>query len=284
MATTADLKSSDGEMIIRSCVERRFPVRHHYKDQILCELVASSIVQHPDLLTPLSFEWRSKEADIEAICAHHFVWARVEKLIDQLNWAIASNLDEAQALRRWNMQPTSKLDQSKEVDESANLDELSSAYRDYRQGGWAESPSLEIWLVQKMIFAEVFAYAREVGIPPSKTMITWTWGKSLIKWGIGVAVAVSVGEQHGAALGILVYVLWLCALRFFANDYIEQLTKKSSAFAAMRHCYVLAIRTSPCPAEISDALIRAENVLAVWPEELRSLVERQLVKRRDLWA
>ena len=266
------------------CVEARFPERQSHRDAILQELLQASIEYEPQLLAELSLEWRERESDVKLISQAGGVWARVESLIEKLGHSVERYPDDGKSLGRWNHQAISKLDQKKEIDESANLEALSNFWRFYKQSWWATSPTLEIWLMRQMIFAETFALARELGLPPSKTVMAWMWGKSLVKWLIGLVAALIVGNEHGWPVGALIYIGWLSCIRYLVSDYVDELKLKSKVLARMRACYVLAMRQHPCPAEIQDALSRAEADLAIWPDGLRALVEAQLLKSRISWV
>lgn len=283
MATEEELRR-DARVTLMECVENRFPERQVYRDEILRELLAASIKCDSYFLAKLSFAWRDKQEALKQIADDEGVWARVDDLMEGLSYTVMRYPDDGKALGRWNFQPTNKLDHRQETDESASLQELSNCCRAYQQSWWANSPILEIWLMRQMIFAETYSLGRELGIPPSKKMLAWMWGKSLAKWLIGLGAAVAIGSAHGAAFGIFVYAVWLCLARYLANDKVTELTTRINLFSSMRACYVLALRSQPCPAELSDALSRAENVMAVWPDGLRSLVETQLQKNRARWV
>lgn len=280
MATREELHT-DGRLALVEAIEARYPDRHYIRDEVLKELLASSIERNPDLLAHLSFEWRDRETTVAAIAEDDSVWVNIEDLLEKLGYAIAKYPDDGKALERWNHQTVSKLDIRQAIDPSANLEDLSNFCRIYSKGWWPRSPALEIWLMRQMIFAETFALGRELGLPFSKQKLAWMWGKSLVKWLIGLAVAISIGEQHGAALGVCVYVGWLCAVRYLSSDQIKALEKQTKVFGLMRNSYVLALRQQPSPVELNDALIRAEDALAVWPDGLRSLVDGLLLKSRS---
>ncbi|MDI1339350.1 hypothetical protein [Polaromonas sp.] len=279
MATREELHA-DGRLALLDGIKARYPDRHYIRDEVLVELLATAIERDADLLARLSFEWRDRETTVAAIEEHDPVWGGIEDLLEKLGYAIAKYPDDGKSLERWNHQGVSKLDIRQDIDPSANLEDLSNFCRQYSKGWWPRSPTLEIWLVRQMIFSETFALGRELGFPFSKKRLFWMWGKSLVKWLIGLAVAISVGEQHGAALGVCVYVGWLCAVRYLSSDQINALEKQTKVFGLMRNSYVLALRQQPCPVELNDALKRAEDALAVWPDELRSLVDGLVIKSR----
>lgn len=279
MATGEELHT-DGRFALMEGIEARYSDRHYIRDEVLIELLTASIERNPDLLARLSFEWHDRETTVAAIQEDDAVWASIEDLLEKLGYAIAKYPDDGKSLERWNHQTVSKLDIRQDIDPSANLEDLSNFCRQYSKGWWPRSPTLEIWLVRQMIFAETFALGRELGFPVSKKKLAWMWGKSVVKWLVGLAAAISVGEQYGVALGVCVYAGWLCAVRYLNSDQINALEKQTKVFGLMRNSYVLALRQQPCPAELSDALIRAEDALAVWPDGLRAIVDRLVIKSR----
>lgn len=283
MATEGEL-DVDATLVLNECVAAKFPERQFCRDEVLRELLQASIKCEPELLNQLSFDWNERKGTVNFICENGRVWERVVSLIEELDSSVARYPDDGKSLERWNHQAISRLDEKKETDESASLEQLSKFCRFYRQNSWATSPALDIWLVRQMIFAETFALARELGLPPSTKMIAWTWGKAVIKWLIGLVVALIVGSEHGWPVGALVYIGWLSCIRYLASDKIDELKRQGTVFANMRNCYVLAMRRHPCPSEICDALHRAENNLAVWPDGLRALIEAQLRKSRVSWV
>lgn len=79
------------------------------------------------------------------------------------------------------------------------------------------------------------------------------WAKAVVKWAVGVLVAVAIGEQHGFAAGVLTYVVWLTAVRFLANDLIKREGGIDKLYGAMVNAYNMTMRGAVCPAEVERA-------------------------------
>ncbi len=72
-------------------------------------------------------------------------------------------------------------------------------------------------------------------------------------------------------------------IRFLNSDEIARLALIQKPYAAMRHTYFIALRSSVSPVEVSDALRRAEDAGAVWPHGLRAVHERAIRRNRIVW-
>lgn len=282
---TSEVISSEVRQIVQDALEIRYPERHYLRDQVLFELVTSQLAAEPEYLKGADLSWGQRDDQAKKIAADDVLWDYVKGIVELADTSLTRSPDDGQQLKRWFPPPPQRLDGKKDVDDSASLETLRDCAIMYSRAEWARSPALELWLVRQMIFAETFAFSREIGIPfqYKSFKFWWMWIKSLVKWAIGLAVAFSVGDTYGPAFGVFTYVAWLGIVRFLATDQLQGLQKVTETFMAMRNSYVLSLRTPPCPVEIEKSLSIAEEHSAVWPAGLRSLVERGLSRNREYW-
>lgn len=281
------IDSFEVEMLTEEAAEIRFSKTHPERVRIASELAASLLAAYPEVLARLDLDGMEKRSSAARELANDdFVWKPIERVLDGADRAFVRFPDDGTTYDRWRLLPASALDGKKDVDPSGEIDSLSECAINYLQANWASSLSLEQWLARRMIFAETFSLSREIGIPlhPKSVRVWWTWAKAVVKWLIGVAVAVAIGEAHGWPLGILAYVVWVALMQFLFQPRLQVLEKQTEVFARMRNCYVLASRQHPCPAELEDALRSAESKGAVWPEGLRALVERAQTRSAHTWS
>ncbi len=278
------------ELLVHA-IELKFPERHYCRDKALLELAISQVTAYPEFIgkyldrpwSNLSSEERVEQARL--LAAESYFWQDVGEVIGEADDAVTRNPDDGRMIQRWDHQPPHVLGGKTEVDNSASMDALSRCVTSYRRNTWATSPTLELWMVRQLIFAETFALGREMGLPIQfkSYKFWWIWTKSLVKWGIGLGVAFSIGDAHGAAIGVLTYVAWVSLTRYLAQDQIDRLTKQEETFNAMRVAYVLSLRTPACPVEIEKGISQAEAQRAIWPAGLRSLVEMGVSRNRAFW-
>jgi hypothetical protein len=275
-------------MLAEEAAEIRFSKRHPERDRMASELTMSLLAAFPKVLEPVELgDMEKRSSGARELAQNEFIWKPIERVLDGADRAFERFPDDGKTYERWQMHSPSTLDGKKDVDLSGEMDSLSECAINYLQAeAWASSLSLEQWLVRRMIFAETFALSRELGIPlhPKSVRVWWTWAKSTVKWLIGVAVAVSIGEAHGWSLGVLAYAAWVALMQFLFQPHFHTLKRQTEVFTHMRNCYVLAIRRWPCPAELDDALRNAESKGAVWPEGLRSLVNRASTRNAHTWS
>jgi len=136
-----------------------------------------------------------------------------------------------------------------------------------------------------MLFAETYAFAREMGLPlPADASVSkWASLLSLVKWLVGAGVAVGIGYEHGLALGVLTYAAWAALTKYLSNPPVQRPGVTTKIYVKMRHAYTVALRAPACPVEIERAMSAAEAEGAVWPKGARALVERALGRNRFLW-
>ncbi|MDR6536979.1 hypothetical protein [Variovorax soli] len=277
--------TSEAKYILRQAVEERFPERQGSRDASAAELLSSLLRSRPELIKELDFDWKSRDATARQLAGDSWLWDTVEGVLERAQSALSHFGDDAKQMSRWALPLLQKLDGSKSIEEGAAMDQLSDCADVYVRSDWAESPTLELWLVRQMIFAETYAFGRQLGIPLQgrSAKFWWMWTKSTAKWVIGLAVAFAIGDAHGWAAGVMAYVAWLALIRYLASDQLKALVEPSETFALMRNAYVISLRSSPCPAEIERALSLAENKGAVWPAGLRALLERALARNKVIW-
>jgi hypothetical protein len=177
------------------------------------------------------------------------------------------------------------LNGKKDVDDSASMEQLQNCAIKYCRADWANSPVLELWLVRQLIYAETYSFSREMGIPIQQKSLKfwWMWTKSLVKWSVGLVVAVSIGSNFGPAIGVATYVGWLAAIRYLAQDQIDQLNQLHETITSMRNAYIQSLRSPACPVEIESCLALAESHNVVWPAGMRGLVDAAVNRNRVLW-
>lgn len=289
---------ADTEYLLREAVHRKFPTRHSTRDQVATELVLSLINARPKVIDGIESsadhldhiekmdEIAQMDAQVSWLVARDGLWRAITPILEQADAAVTRYPDDGKMIDRWDHMPVTTLDGKKDDDQGASSELLAECAAVYFGTSWASSPTLELWLVRKMIFSESFAYSREAGVPlqMKSYRFWWTWGKSVAKWLIGLLVAFNVGDKHGLPIGILTYVVWLCLIRYLAQDMLHGLQKLTELFASMRATYLLSLRATPCPSEIEQALARSEGLGAIWPSGLRPLVARAKLKNPATWT
>ena len=269
---------------LREVVKDLYPSAGYVYTKILIEL-ACNLIEQGSADERMADERESHAKLVVMLRGNSDMWADIDQVLEHANNSLARHPDDGKQMDRWNCPTTSNLDGKKDCDISARLEDLSLCVKTYLATHWADSPSLELWLTRQMIFAETYAFGREANLPIEIKSINfwWEWSKSLVKWAIGVLAAFSIGETYGAAIGVMTYGFWLCAVRYLMNDKLANLAKINAALTQMRLCHVLASRSQPCPTELMDAMKRSEDVLTVWPDGLRGLMQHVVLRRTGLW-
>lgn len=282
---TCEIDSWELREIVQGAIKERFPDRQHFRDEAILELMISQLTAYPDFLDSMDASLAQRDEQAKKLAASNTLWEWIEEIIELADIALTRYPDDGQKIKRWSHQSPQKLDGKKDVDNSASLETLRDCATKYRMAEWARSPTLELWLVRQMIFAETFAFSREIGIPLQYRSFKfwWMWTKSLVKWAIGLGVAISIAETHGPAVGVLTYVAWLSLIKYLAKDQLDGLLKLTETFMFMRNCYVLSLRDPACPIEIEKSLSLAEGHGTVWPAGLRGLVEQGISRNRTTW-
>ncbi|MBC7619255.1 MAG: hypothetical protein H7293_09780 [Candidatus Saccharibacteria bacterium] len=272
--------------VLQQAVEMRYEDRQHYRDAILLELIVSQEAAFPKVLETLDLTWEKLDEQAKHVASDDDLWQVVEHLLDHADFSVTRNPDDGKMLKRWAHQPPQTLDGKKDVDESADMENLAICAENYLKAGWAKSPTFELWLVRKMIYSETFALSREIGVPLRQRSgkFWWMWAKSTVMWAIGLAVSISIGDSHGVAAGVLTYVIWISLTKYLASAQIDTLKSNTRTFLQMRTAYVVALRTLACPVEIEKALSVAESHETIWPTGLRALVERAISRNREIWC
>lgn len=269
---------------IQEAVELRYTLRHRIRDQVLEELASS---RAKNWIYKWNFETSATESPSKALSNEYVFWEPIDSIVNLADDAVTrSGESEEKFLDRWDQQPPSRLNVPDKTtnDDSASLDYLSDCAYAYLRESWADSPTLERWLVRKMIYAEAFSFAREMGLPVTwrSRRVWWTWTKSLVKWVIGVAVALSIGDAHGLAYGVLAYFAWTAMTHLTLKWQVEQLEKPTKLFTVLQHPYKLSMHPATSPLELGDSLSAAENEGVVWPVGLAAIVDR--AKNRCRWS
>ena len=275
-AMTLEIDSWELREIVQGAIEEKFPDRLHFRDRVISELMISQLTAFPDFLESMDASMARRDEHAKKLAASNVLWRWIEKIIELADIALTRNPDDGQTIKRWSHQAPQQLDRKKDVDNSASLETLRDCATEYGKAEWARSPTLELWLVRQMVFAETFAFSRETGIPIQYKSFKfwWMWSKSLVKWSIGLGVSISIGDAHGSAVGVLAFVAWLSLVKYLAKDQLDGLLKLTDIFMYMRNCYLISLRDPACPIEIEKSLSLAEGHGAVWPAGLRGLIER----------
>lgn len=284
-AMILEIDSWELREIVQGAIEEKFPDRQHFRDRVIFELMISQLTAFPDFLESMDASMDQRDEHAKNLAASNVLWRWIEKVIGLADTALTRYPDDGQTIKRWSHQAPQQLDRKKDVDNSASLETLRDCATTYGNAEWARSPTLELWLVRQMIFAETFAFSRETGIPIQYKSFNfwWMWSKSLVKWSIGLGVSISIGDAHGPAVGVLAFVAWLSLIKYLAKDQLDGLLKLTETVMYMRNCYVLSLRDPACPIEIEKSLSLAEGHGAVWPAGLRGLVERGISRNRTAW-
>ncbi|MES2939198.1 MAG: hypothetical protein V4864_16045 [Pseudomonadota bacterium] len=277
------------EAVVAAAIDERYKASSFDKLAILKELANSLLLAFPDRGAGVPFDgsWDQREKHAKALAADGecFLWAPIERLVGDADASVERYPDDGKQQERWAQSGIAKLDGPKDVDDSAGVEGLADCSVNYCRAEWANSPRLELWLVRKMVYAETFAFSRQAGVPAHLKSVRawWHWIKATIKWLIGLGVAVSIGEVHGVAAGVLVYLAWVALVRYLANDFVARQTSLLKLFLAMRNAYSVAMRGAVCPIDFERAISIAEQEGAVWPTGLRMLVERAKRRNRLIW-
>lgn len=282
--TFDELKVGVPSLVIQDAVELRYLERQLWRDRALTGMLAGELARDSTKLSSLKFDWDSREATSKRLATDDALWSGIEDLLLYADSAVRFD-SPTKPLSGWALNAASELDGKKDGQPGPSVSELSDCARIYARRPWLWDASFDLWLVRKMLFAEAYALSVEVGHPMTvkSSRFWWLWAKGALKWLVGLYVALTIGNQLGAAFGVGAYVLWLCCIKFLDNDQVASLSRISSVLGLMRNCYVLALREDPCPAELADAMARSENMLAVWPEGTRSILERSLARNRASW-
>lgn len=283
---SADPIDSIKELAVHAAIEFRYLERQQTRDSVLYELTISLLKNRPWLIQGLEFSWESYEIAAKAIAGNEKIWEAIDDLVGRADSSLSRLPDDGKNLSRWRCPPVQTLSGKRDAEHGANMEALSDCSYAYLGSGWAHSPTLELWLTRQMIFAESFAFSRQVGIPliPYSSKFWWLWTKNSIKWVIGLLVAIAIGTDHGTAIGVFAYVVWLALVRYLADDQVSAFAKIERTASAMRQAYMVAGRAKPSPIEIRNALLRAEETMAIWPEGVWSLVERTISRSRVEWV
>ena len=273
--------------VLKLAVEKKFSERQFYRDEVILELVTSLVIAFPEILGgDVDLSWERSEEQAEKLASQDTLWDSVKAVLAHADFSVTRNTDDNLKIKRWSHQPPQSLGGKKDVDPSATMDELAQCTTTYINAEWAKSPTLELWLVRQMIFAETYAFSRETDTPLQHKSFKFLWilTISLVKWFVGLGVAFSVGESYGLAVGVLTYVVWLSVTRYLAQDQLDRQTRLEKTFDHMKTTYVLSLRSPACPVEIEKSMSLAENHHVLWPAGLRRLVEIGLARNRSVWA
>lgn len=262
----------------RTAVEARFPSRIFERDAIVAELVFSWVLAHPEVAEAATAPVVNGERSDEALD----MWRDVDQILDQVLEAFPqpSLADNAAG---WMNQPPGWLAGDKTKDPSLSLGGLARGAAAYVHSTWASSAYLETWLLRQMIFAEAFAFGREMQIPPPAKQTWWDLGKAAVVLVIGIGAALSVANDHGPGAGVLAFVAWLALLHLLQRDKREAAARINTIFAGMLSTYDVAMRDPMYPEEVARHLELAEREGTVWPHGLRPVLQRMLERRRP-WS
>lgn len=261
----------------RAAVEARYPKRLYERDAITTELVLSWVLAHPEAAEAALAPAVNGEAPYEA----RDLWYDVDQILDQVLEAFPQpSLADDEA--GWMNQQPGWLAADKTRDTSLSLAGLSRGAGAYLRCTWASSSYLELWLVRQMIFAEAFAFGREMQLPPPVKKTWWNLGKAILTWTIGVGVALAVANDHGLGAGLLASATWLGLFHVLQRDKREAVAKIATIFASMQSTYAVAMRDPMYPEEVARHVQLAENQGVVWPHGLLPLLATMKARRRGV--
>jgi len=276
------------DVVVFDAVQVRYPDRAYHRDQIAGELALSWLRARPHASEhlDLGLTYGTGEEDAKKVAELPILWDQVEEILTEVEMSFPSGLTGEQKEKAWRHQPSGRLGEKKDQDESLSLEALSRSAWLYLRAKWADSPMLECWLVRQMIYAETFAFSREASVPlqVNSAAFWWTFAKNTVKWLIGVFVAFSVADVHGPALGVLTYLAWVCMVHLLARDTLKLKTQLLKTNAQMHTAYRVALRGTPYPVEIERHIALAEEEGAVWPEGLRPLLQKATKRSAAAWV
>lgn len=276
----------DLESVIRAVIEKRYAERIYFRDRIATELALAWTKAHPGVAEHLTLTFAARQTDAENLAGLEMLWEQVDELLSELEFAFPSQPEPDKTAKMWFHQPATRLDGEKEPDDSLSLEALSRCASLYLRMKWADSPTFECWVVRQMIYAEAFAFSREMGVPVNAKGFGFWWdlAKATVKWFIGLFVAFSVGESYGAGLGVLTYVAWVYMIHAMARDKTKLKLQILKIFLAMQTTYRVALRGNTYPIEVERHIALAELEGAVWPEGLRPIVCKAMARNPVAWA
>lgn len=265
---------------IRNVVEQRYSERIGMRHEIACELAICWAEAFPHLMR-CDENGQTREREIAAT---ELLWDQVDHMLGEVEYATSQH-SISDPEQTWRHAPVHRLDEKKDTDDSLALDALASTAASYVKATWAHSPSLERWLVRKMIYAEAVAFGNQVGLPIATKGLRpwWNVGTALAKWLVGVFVALAIAGPYGAASGLLAYVVWVCMLHVLARDGIKARLEVSHLFAHMRTVYSVSMRSHASPLEVERQMSLAESEGAVWPGGLRPILHKALSRNPLVW-
>lgn len=278
----------DLEAVVYDAVRARYPERCYQRDQIAGELALSWLQARPNAVEhlELGLTYGAGEQDAKRLAEVSVLWDQVEEILTEIEMSFPSNLSVEQKAKAWRHQPSGRLVEKKDLDDSLSLEALSRSAWIYLRAKWADSPMLECWLVRQMIYAETFAFSREASVPlqVNSAAFWWTFAKNTVKWLIGVFVAFSVADVHGPALGVLTYLAWVCMVHLLGRDGLKLKMQLLKIHAQMHTAYRVAVRSTTYPIEVERHVALAEEQGAVWPEGLRPLLQKATDRRAVAWV
>jgi hypothetical protein len=274
----------DLSLVLSAAAEHRFPERHQIRDRVAIELTESFVKAHPRTIERLDASSTDDEAVATSLASEDGFWRQIEELMEHADEA-APQYPTGSLADRWKQRAIKNLDGPKLPDDSASLDLLSNCASEYCQSYWASSPTLELWLVRQMIYAETFALSREFDIPPHVKSFGYWWrgAKNAVRWLLGFGVGIGMADVYGPGAGLLSFASWLAITSYLARHQFQGLLERASAFLQMRNAYTVSMRNPACPVDIERALALAEDQRAVWPTGLRILVEKAMSRDRSMW-
>lgn len=271
---------------LEHAIKKKYPERNYWRDQIALELALSRLEAQPlEEVSLLGLTFESLTDDSTKLSELQSIWHWVDTILESADFAVARYAEVGQETKHWTPQSPASLGWDYDNDQSASLEHLSQCAAKYLKGGWAVSPTLELWLVQQMIYAEARAFIREGDVLKKNRGIGfyWAWIKAFATWVGGGVVAGNVGTAHGEGIGFLSFVVWLAVIRYLSQDTVDRNVLVAKACAAMESAYKKVARTNACPKEVEIALSIGESNHVIWPEGVRGLVERAVSRNGAVW-
>lgn len=164
-----------------------------------------------------------------------------------------------------------------------SLSELSHCASLYMIQGKERSPSLELWLIRKMIYEEAYAFQEELSqiLKPKTILGRLVSFAPAISHLAAIFSSIWIAAAYGLAIGFAAYLVLHTCLHVNHRDRTSLQRHLLQALTAIKRCYSAAMQEFPSPLEIERLLLIAERADAAWPHHLHDLVEQ--AKRRNFY-
>jgi hypothetical protein len=80
--------------LLQKAIEKRFPERHHYRDEVILELATSLVTAYPKLLTNLADSNMESEDDVNRLAKDDSFWKIIEDSFEDADYAVTRYPDD----------------------------------------------------------------------------------------------------------------------------------------------------------------------------------------------